>query len=527
LAFSGSVPLFGKKAIMAAPELRSSKSGEEASVRWRIRSAAAVSEHKAVFQSHGMQGDGKNGHFLETVGMALVAAQGMIRSMQLILATEDSFIDRYIACYEVMKPHMTEVVGKTFPKVTLHQHPTDSLLARPQWKIRSGKKLDDTLSGVWTHKAPLQSMVDEVNAKLATLASLEACHACVKDFYARQRKTARLVLDQEVGKSSMSLEASKRASKLHDAQAAMLTKNMLEGLKITDLLQPTAGRNTFTGFKNFQQYSCYLNVLLQLFCHTDFVAIWIQENPLADRDFTTCLADILRLRGAYECVAPFEVLVQVLAAFDHKGICANSQNDAMELLYGIRDYLVLNPRHSEQMACVFPHEVAHDVFPDASLVKTLEAYLIEAFAAGQSNFSPPPRRLLLCKIPVYGQNNLDIKWIPYECSGWDAVLDLSLLMAPAVEGEIRYRAKAAIFHVHRLQDRAVMTSGHYVILVKQGDNWHLCNDEVVRAVDLKTTPYPPCCVYLERLDAMADAKPCLPGAPVKLYTWQQIMVGIE
>ena len=105
-------------------------------------------------------------------------------------------------------------------------------------------------------------MVDEVNAKLATLASLEACHACVKDFYARHRKTGRLVLDQEVGKSSMSLEASKRASKLHDAQAAMLTKNMLEGIKITDLLQPTAGRNTFTGFKNFQQYSCYLNVTL-------------------------------------------------------------------------------------------------------------------------------------------------------------------------------------------------------------------------------------------------------------------------
>ena len=100
-------------------------------------------------------------------------------------------------------------------------------------------------------------------------------------------------------------------------------------------------------------------------------------------------------------------------------------------------------------------------------------------------------------------------------------------MAPSVKGEIRYRAKAAIFHVHQLQDRAVMTSGHYVRLVKQGDNWHLCNDEVVRAVDLKTTPYPPCCVYVERLDAMTDAKLCLPGAPVKLHTWQQIVDGIE
>jgi hypothetical protein len=98
LAFSGSVPLFGKKADMAAPELRISKSGEKASVRWRIRSDAAVSEHKAVFLGHGMQGDGKNGHFLETVGMTLEAAKDMIRSLQLIHATADSFIDRYIAC---------------------------------------------------------------------------------------------------------------------------------------------------------------------------------------------------------------------------------------------------------------------------------------------------------------------------------------------------------------------------------------------------------------------------------------------
>ena len=527
MAFSCSVPLFGKKASIAEPELRRTKSGDAAWVRWRIRSAAAVSEHKSLFQSHGMKGDGKNGHSLETVAMAVLAAQEMIRNMQSILATGDSFIDKYEACYAVMQPAMTEVAGKSFPKVSVFKNPTDSMLARPKWQMRSDEKVGVTLTGSWTHIVPLQIMVDEVNAQLETFASIEACHACVKDFVARQRQTAQVVLHQEIGKSSVSLEASKRASKLHDAQAAMLTKNMLAGIKITDLLQPTASRNTFTGFKNFAQYSCYLNVLLQLFCHTDFVAIWMQENPHADRDFTTCLADILRLHGAFECVAPFEFLGKVLAAFENYGICTNSQNDALELLFLIREHLMVNPRHSEQMACVWSHEVALDVSPDNNRVKTLEAYLHESFAAGQHNFSPPPRRLLLSKIPVYGETSLDVKWIHYECSGWDAVLDMNLLMAPVVKGEIRYRAKAAIFHVHRLQDRAVMTSGHYVMMVKQGDNWHLCNDEVVRAVDLQTTPYPPCCVYLERLDAMADTKPCLPDASVKLYTWQQILVGIE
>ncbi len=526
LAFSSSVPLFGKRASMAAPDLRISKAGDEASVRWRTQSAAAVSDHRAVFLSHGMPAAGNNCHVLETVGMAVETARAIHHSVKLIIAWDVSFIDRYAAFYEVMKPHMAEVAGKICPKVILQPHPTNPQLARPQWSIRTGKTRDDISSGKYTHRATLRIMVDEINAKLGTLATLEECQAFVKDFLARQRQTAQHVQNQEAGKSSSSLDASKRAWKLHDAQAEILTATMLEGLKITDLLLPIASRNTFTGFKNFQQCSCYLNVLLQLFCHTDFVDLWMQADPLADIDFTTCLADIRRQHGAYECVAPFEILQQVLVAFECKGICANSQNDAMELLAAIREHLVLDPRHSEQMACIFPQEVSHDVFPDTRQAVTLEAYLLEAFGASQSNFNKPPRRLLLSKIPVCGPNDLDIRWIPYECSSWDAVLDMSLLMASVIEGEIRYQVKAAIFHVHRLQDRAVMTSGHYVIIVKQGDNWHLCNDEVVRAVDLQTTPYPPCCVYLERLDAKAVAKPCLRGAPVKTYTWQQIVDGI-
>ena len=160
LAFSSSVPLFGKRAGMAAPELRITKAGHEASVRWRTQSAAAVSEHTSLFQSHGMLLGGNNGHVLETVGMAVETARAIHLSVKLIIARDVSFIDRYAALYEVMQPHMAEVAGKIFPKVILEPHPTKPLLARPRWKKRSGKKLDDTLSGVWTHKAPLQSMVD-------------------------------------------------------------------------------------------------------------------------------------------------------------------------------------------------------------------------------------------------------------------------------------------------------------------------------------------------------------------------------
>ncbi len=162
---------------MAAPQLRLTNSGEQASVSWRIRSAAALVEHRSLFLNHGMPPETKHGHILVTVGMAFVAAQAIISSMTEILASENSFIDKYTACYAIMQPHLSGVAGKTFPKVILQSHPKDSQIARPQWKMRAGKKMGALSKGVWTHKATLRIMVDEVNAKLATLASLETCHA--------------------------------------------------------------------------------------------------------------------------------------------------------------------------------------------------------------------------------------------------------------------------------------------------------------------------------------------------------------
>ena len=222
--YGSMLPVFCKRADVALPLLRITASGDQASITWRIRSVPALLEHRTLFLSHGMLPETNHGHYLVAVGMAPVAAQAIISSMTEILASENSLIDKYTACYAVMQPHMSEVAGKTFPKVTLQQHPTDPQLARPQWKVRTGKKMGAFSTGGWTHKATLRIMVDEVNAKLATLDSVEACNSCILAFVARQRQTATRLLNQG-GKLSMSLEASKRSSKLHDAQASMLTKN--------------------------------------------------------------------------------------------------------------------------------------------------------------------------------------------------------------------------------------------------------------------------------------------------------------
>ena len=77
---------------------------------------------------------------------------------------------------------------------------------------------------------------------------------------------------------------------------------------VQDLFQSLQLKNTFTGLTNFQQITCFLNVLLQLFCHTDFICTWMDADPQALPELKKHLADILQWHGKYECIAPVEVL---------------------------------------------------------------------------------------------------------------------------------------------------------------------------------------------------------------------------
>ena len=97
-------PIAGKKASMPTPELRHHKSTGMSSIRWRIRAEGVLQEHKTLFQQHGMPEDQSKGHTLETAGMPTTLAEEVLRRLKEIINTDDSFLNRYLACHDVMKP---------------------------------------------------------------------------------------------------------------------------------------------------------------------------------------------------------------------------------------------------------------------------------------------------------------------------------------------------------------------------------------------------------------------------------------
>ena len=90
-------------------------------------------------------------------------------------------------------------------------------------------------------------------------------------------QTAQQALQREVGRGHIDFEASKQSALLHAAKAkGALLHEMVADLLITQLLEPSASSNTCTGSRNSNQCSCYMNVLLQLFSQTDFLAEYLR-----------------------------------------------------------------------------------------------------------------------------------------------------------------------------------------------------------------------------------------------------------
>ena len=169
------------------------------------------------------------------------------------------------------------------------------------------------------------------------------------------------------------------------------------------------------------------------------------------------------------------------------------------------------------------HDIWSVLYMIAGKTKSISEYLLEILQPQSGTLQAPAKRLLINKLPLYGTDDDKLKWIPYTCTDWDSIVDLSSLFGQNTVHDCRYCTKAAIFHVHGDEAAAQMTAGHYVMIIKQGNVWHLCDDAVVRALDLRLTPYPPCCVYLERCDVVSPAKPCLRDGDLQLLPWEDIL----
>ena len=261
----------------------------------------------------------------------------------------------------------------------------------------------------------------------------------------------------------------------------------------------------------------------------------MDADPRAMPGLKNHLADIVKWQGKYECIAPVEVLQCILASFENYGILA-TQNDVTELLAIMHDKMNV-PEASERLWCMFLDHMDAKTYvprpadlnsrgeaaPVSNTFRSISEYLLEILQPLTGRpLEVPAERILITKIPVYGSGDDNLRWIPYSCTDWDSIADLSFLFGKNTEHNCSYRIKAAIFHVHSNEAAANMTAGHYVNIIKQGDVWHLCDDEVVRPLDLRRTPYPPCCVYVERCDVVSPAKPCLTDGDLQLLPWADI-----
>ena len=340
-----------------------------------------------------------------------------------------------------------------------------------------------------------------------------------------QQQTARQTLQGDLAQGHVSLEACQRAAALERAkESSSLLHDMLHELHIQQLFEPLANANSFTGFRNFNGCSCYMNVLLQLFCQTDILTEYFAGNSDGNQVFKRLLADVCRHHGRYECIAPFEILELLLTSLEPQGVLTNRQNDAVEVLELMMQRLMHMPTQSDHVVFKFARRIQQGSVHVAES-KALQSFLKESFT-GESEHSPAKPRRLLLSMPVLRFCSADdLAWIPYSCTNWNDDLDMSWLVS--ADADASYFAKAAIFHIHEPADLADTTCGHYVIVVKHGNTWHMSNDSVVRPISFESSPCVPCAVYLERTDGPSLPKAPLPNASERLLTWEEALTTAE
>ena len=219
--------------------------------------------------------------------------------------------------------------------------------------------------------------------------------------------------------------------------------------------------------------------------------------------------------------SPVEALRCMLETFERHGILA-AQNDATELLELIHDILQA-PASSANLHSMFSLMDA-TYRPTSDKTVAIADYVHQIIEPHHRTMGHKSDAILITKMPAYGSELSDMKWIPHGCTDWDVDIDLTCVFADVNAQGCSYKVRAAIFHVHHNHGKAIMTEGHYVMIVKQADIWHLCDDEVVRAVELTATPYPPCCLYLERCDRDSATRDSLvPAHVMEKLSWEDVL----
>ena len=201
-------------------------------------------EHRQLFQTHGMQED-SDVHTLETEAMDIAQANDLKARLQSIIARDEPVLSRYQACYHILGLHLNR---PRTPCIAVLQHESDSTLARAHWQSRAGGGKRQKVSK-WTHKATLEAMSAEVNAKMKSLRTDAERETCVDRFMAEINARASEILLRAAAQSTVLFAASIRAYHLRAAKSPRSeARSLLAGIEVQHLFQALQHKNTFTGF---------------------------------------------------------------------------------------------------------------------------------------------------------------------------------------------------------------------------------------------------------------------------------------
>ena len=89
---------------------------------------------------------------------------------------------------------------------------------------------------------------------------------------------------QELSVGTLSLAAASRAAALHRAQETLeVTHKVLEGLKVSEIMQAIRQENIYTGLLNCKSVTCWLNAAWQLLYRSAFLPEWLHSAETVER----------------------------------------------------------------------------------------------------------------------------------------------------------------------------------------------------------------------------------------------------
>ena len=301
------------------------------------------------------------------------------------------------------------------------------------FKADSGKKYRTAA----TVKTFLQRCVQKHSADLRKCFGYLEIGECLLRFFEEVAAEKLNWQSQELSVGTLSLAAASRAAALHRAQETLeVTHKVLEGLKVSEIMQAIRQENIYTGLLNCKSVTCWLNAAWQLLYRSAFLPEWLHyaetvERGALQRPFPVShLKQLNSWMGKYEVVAPFELLHFVLDHWQNYGFI-DQQCDSAEFI-DVMHQLSNAPVSTEKVHVCFNHEpLQHKDFrhgPRCSLQEMVDL-MLKDFPSG---FERDSEEVLLHRGPhTVDEITGDLRWMECKIDDWNVEVDLAKYFSDA------------------------------------------------------------------------------------------------